>query len=87
MTPPKYPQNVHTPILFSFFWPPPPPPPPKKKIEIRNFEPLKMAWAYVCMKILENLPPPQDYTMIIILHKEGAYQKAYAKLEASRTAK
>ena len=40
----KYPQNLHTPKIFSFRKTP-------KDIEIQNFEPPKIALAYVCMKI------------------------------------
>ena len=30
----------------------------QKNIEIQNFEPPKIAWAYVCVKISEYPPPP-----------------------------
>ena len=49
MTPKKYPQNLHTPKNIYFYENP-------KNIEIRNFEPKKMTWAYVCTKISENPP-------------------------------
>ena len=42
--PQKYPQNHHTPKKYSFFWKPP------RNIEIQNFEPPKIARAYVCVK-------------------------------------
>ena len=49
MTRKKYPQNIHTPknIHFSEY---------PKNIEIQNFEPQKIARAYVCVKISEYTP-------------------------------
>ena len=51
MTPKKYPQNLHTPKRYSFFWKPP------KILKFRILNP-KKARAYVCVKISEYPPPP-----------------------------
>ena len=56
MTPRKYPQNlIITKKIFIFLITP-------KNIEIQNFEPPKMARAYVCMKISEY--PTWVWTLI-----------------------
>ena len=47
MTPKKYPQNLHTPQKIYIFLN------TLKNIEIQNFEPQKIALAYVCVKISE----------------------------------
>ena len=49
--PKKYPQNLHTPKNIHFSEAP-------KTTEIQNFEPQKLARAYLCMKIPEPPPPP-----------------------------
>ena len=46
-----YPQNLHIPKKFIFLKNP-------KNIEIQNFEPPKIARAYVCVKISEYPPTP-----------------------------
>ena len=52
MTPKKYPQNLHTPKKYSFFWK------PKKILKFRILNPKNWAepTAYVCVKILEYPP-------------------------------
>ena len=50
MTQKKYPQNLHTPKKYFFFLKTP------KNIEIQNFEPQKIARAFVCVKI-SKYPP------------------------------
>ena len=55
------PKNIHTiliPQKYPFFYKPP------KNIEIQNFEPQKMARAYICIKISENLGMDSDPTPI-----------------------
>ena len=55
MTPQKYPLNFHTPQkLFIFLKTP-------KNIEIQNFEPQKIARAYVCVKISDYPSPPPGF--------------------------
>ena len=51
MTPQKISAKSSYPKKYSFFWNP-------KNIEIQNFEPKKIARAYVCVKISEYPPPP-----------------------------
>ena len=49
MTPIKYPQNLHTPKKYLFFWK------PKKNIEIQNFEPPKN---YPSLRTYEDIRVP-----------------------------
>ena len=49
--PKKYPQNLQTPKILIFLK-------NQKNIEIQNFEPEKIARAYVCVKISEYPPAP-----------------------------
>ena len=51
--PPKTSTKSLNPFIFLIFLKTP------KNIEIQNFNPPKMASAYVCMKISEHPPPPQ----------------------------
>ena len=47
MTPKKYPQNLHTPKKYLFFYK------PKKILKFKILDPKQMSGAYVCMKISE----------------------------------
>ena len=63
MTPKRYPQNLHTPKKYSFFWK------PKKILKFRILNPKKMVRAYVCVKILGYPPPPPWAKMLSVLNR------------------
>ena len=58
MTPKKYPQNLHTPKKYKFFWK------PKKILKFRILNSKKMCRAYVCVTISEYPPPPPPGAVI-----------------------
>ena len=69
MTPQKYPQNLHTPKKYSFFWK------PQKILKFRILNPKVIARAYVCVKISEY--PPGEYAPLgdhILSFKSSPYE-------------
>ena len=66
------PKNIHKIFIaqkYSFFWK------TTKNIEIQNFEPQTLAWAYVCIKISDTLLPGVYFmTSITILETTLSHQ-------------